>query len=112
MGRAMGRTASRNIFGDFSMSTMTSANTDVLVLKSYLGGKWESGTGKGTILINPSTNQPLAFATANGLNLEKAFAYARNVGGPELRKIGYGQRAELLGKIADVLSSQRDRWFQ
>jgi 3,4-dehydroadipyl-CoA semialdehyde dehydrogenase len=94
------------------MSTLTSANPDVLVLKSYLAGSWESGTGKGTILINPSTGQPLASATANGLNLEKAFAYARNVGGPELRKMGYAQRAELLGKIAEVLSSQRDRWFQ
>jgi 3,4-dehydroadipyl-CoA semialdehyde dehydrogenase len=93
------------------MSTMTSANPDVLVLKSYLAGKWESGTGQGTILINPSTGQPLASATANGLNLEKAFAYARNVGGPELRKMGYAQRAELLGKIADVLASQRERWF-
>jgi 3,4-dehydroadipyl-CoA semialdehyde dehydrogenase len=93
------------------MSTMTSPNPDVLVLKSYLAGKWESGTGKATILINPSTGQPLASATADGLNLEKAFAYARNVGGPELRKMGYAQRAELLGKIADVLSSQRDRWF-
>ena len=94
------------------MSTLTSANPDVLVLKSYLAGKWESGAGEGTILINPSTGQPLASATANGLNLEKAFAYARNVGGPELRKMGYAHRAELLGKIADVLSSQRDRWFQ
>ena len=94
------------------MSTMTSSSTDDLVLKSYLGGKWEGGTGKGTILINPSTNQPLASASADGLNLEKAFSQARKVGGPELRKIGYGQRAELLGKIADVLASQRDRWFQ
>lgn len=94
------------------MSTMRSANPDILVLKSYLAGKWESGNGEGTLLINPSTSQPLASASAKGLNLERGFEHARNVGGPALREMGYGQRAELLGKIADVLSSHRDRWFQ
>jgi 3,4-dehydroadipyl-CoA semialdehyde dehydrogenase len=94
------------------MSTTISAKPDVLVLKSYLAGKWESGDAAGTTLINPSTGQALASATANGLDLAKAFAYARQTGGPELRKMGYGQRAALLGKIADVLSAQRDRWFQ
>ena len=96
------------------MSTMTRSNpsTDVLVLKSYVAGKWESGNGSGATLVNPSTGKALASASANGLDLEKAFNYARKVGGPELRKMGYGQRAELLGKIADVLASQRERWFQ
>src|SRR5262249_43065564 len=112
MGCSLGRAASRNIFGDFAMSTTISAKSDVLVMKSYLAGKWESGDGAGTTLINPSTGQALASATANGLDLAKAFAYARHTGGPELRKMGYGQRAALVGKIADVLSAQRDRWFQ
>jgi 3,4-dehydroadipyl-CoA semialdehyde dehydrogenase len=96
------------------MSTMTrpNASTDVLVLKSYIAGKWESGNGNNVTLRNPSTGEALASASASGLDLEKAFNYARGVGGPELRKMGYGQRAELLGRIADVLASQRERWFQ
>ncbi len=31
---------------------------------------------------------------------------------PELRKLTYAQRAELLGKIADVLAARRDEWFE
>ena len=34
------------------------------------------------------------------------------MGGPELRKLTYAQRAELLGKIADALAARRDEWFE
>jgi len=96
------------------MNTTASTNKSapVTVLKSYLAGSWQSGAGEGTTLVNPSTGEPLASASANGLDLEKAFQYARKVGGPGLRSMGYGQRAELLGKVADVLAGQRERWFQ
>ena len=96
------------------MSTVVAANkaSDILVLESYLGGNWQAGTGEKTRLVNPSTGEAVAAASATGLDLEKAFEYSRKVGGPELRKMGYGQRAELLGKIADLLSTQRERWYQ
>ena len=44
--------------------------------------------------------------------MKAALAHSRNVGGPELRKLSYGQRAELLGKIADALAARRDEWFE
>ena len=96
------------------MNTTASMNKSVpvTVLKSYLAGSWQSGAGEGTRLVNPSTGEPLASASANGLDLEKGFQCARKVGGPGLRSMGYGQRAELLGKVADVLAGQRERWFQ
>jgi 3,4-dehydroadipyl-CoA semialdehyde dehydrogenase len=96
------------------MNTTASTNKSVpvTVLKSYLAGSWQSGAGEGTTLVNPTTGEPLASASANELDLEKAFQYAREVGGPGLRSMGYGQRAELLGKVADVLAGQRERWFQ
>jgi 3,4-dehydroadipyl-CoA semialdehyde dehydrogenase len=110
----MGGTEPSNLFGDFSMNTTASTNKSVpvTVLKSYLAGSWQSGAGEGTTLVNPSTGEPLASASANGLDLEKGFQYARKVGGPGLRSMGYSQRAELLGKVADVLARQRERWFQ
>lgn len=86
--------------------------SDVVVLESYLGGQWRSGTGKPTLLVNPATGQGLASASAEGLDLGKGFSFARSVGAANLRRMGYAQRAELLGKIADVLAAQRERWFQ
>jgi 3,4-dehydroadipyl-CoA semialdehyde dehydrogenase len=81
------------------------------VLQSYLGGKWRAGTGQGGALVNPATGETVAFASSNGLDLGTALSYSRNVGGPALRELTYAQRAELLGKIADVLAARRDEWF-
>ena len=54
----------------------------------------------------------LASASSKGLDLKAALDYSRNVGGPELRKFTYAQRAEMLGKIADLLAARRDEWFE
>lgn len=96
------------------MSTVSAGNksSDLPVLQSYLAGRWQSGSGQSTVLVNPATGQALVSASAEGLDLDEAFGYAREVGGPGLRKMPFGQRAELLGKIADVIAGQRDRWFQ
>ncbi len=82
------------------------------VLQSYVGGKWQAGAEQGAPLGNPTTGDTVAWASSKGLDLKSALAYSRNVGGPELRKLSYAQRAELLGKIADTLAAKRDEWFQ
>jgi len=86
--------------------------SEAKVLQSYLGGKWQAGTEQGAALVNPTTGDTVASASSKGLDLKAALAYSRNVGGPELRKLSYGQRAELLGKIADALAARRDEWFE
>jgi len=82
------------------------------VLESYLGGKWQAGVGQGAALVNPTTGDTIARASSKGLDLSAALGYSRNVGGPELRKLSYSQRAELLGKIADALAARREEWFE
>ena len=86
--------------------------SDTRVLQSYLGGKWQAGAEGGAALVNPTTGDKLASASSKGLDLKGALDYSRNVGGNELRQLTYGQRAELLGKIADVLAARRDEWFE
>ncbi len=85
---------------------------DAKVLQSYLGGKWQAGTERGAPLVNPCDGAVLAWASSNGLDLRAALDYSRNVGGPELRKLTYAQRAELLGKVADLLATRRDEWYE
>jgi 3,4-dehydroadipyl-CoA semialdehyde dehydrogenase len=87
-------------------------STETKVLESYLGGKWQSGSGEGAALVNPTTGDIMATASSKGLDLKAALEYSRNVGGAELRQLTYGQRAELLGKIADVLVTRRDEWLE
>ncbi len=84
----------------------------VKMLPSYLGGQWQTGVEPATTLVNPTTGEIVARAGSNGLDLKAALDYSRNVGGPALRRLSYGQRAELLGKIADLLAARRDRWFE
>jgi 3,4-dehydroadipyl-CoA semialdehyde dehydrogenase len=86
--------------------------TDAKVLQSYLGGKWQAGTDGGAPLVNPCDGTVLARASSKGLDLKTALDYSRNVGGSELRKLTYAQRAELLGKIADLLATRRDEWYE
>ena len=82
------------------------------VLQSYVRGKWQAGADHGTPLVNPCDGTVLAWASSQGLDLNAALAYSRNVGGPELRKLTYAQRAELLGKVADLLATRRDEWYE
>ncbi len=86
--------------------------SDTKVLQSYLGGKWQAGAGNGSPLVNPCDGTVLASASSKGLDLKAALGYSRNVGGLELRKLSYTQRAELLGKIADLLAARRDEWYE
>jgi 3,4-dehydroadipyl-CoA semialdehyde dehydrogenase len=86
--------------------------TDAKMLQSYLGGKWQAGAERGAPLVNPCDGTVLAWASSQGLDLRAALDYSRNVGGPELRRLTYAQRAELLGKIADLLATRRDQWYE
>ncbi len=86
--------------------------SEAKVLQSYLGGKWQAGSGDGAVLVNPTTGDTVASASSKGLDLKAALGHSRNVGGPELRKFSYAQRAELLGKVADALAARRDEWFE
>ncbi len=79
-------------------------------LNSYAGGTWTSGSGVGTDLLNPTNGEKVAWCSSDGIDLAHALNYARQTGGPALRKLSYGARAELLGKIADLLAAGRDRW--
>jgi len=94
------------------MATSVESNVGAIALASYLGGKWQAGEGQGAALVNPTTGQTIASASSKGLDLKSALEYSRNVGGPELRKLSYAQRAELLGKVADALAARRDEWFE
>ncbi len=81
-------------------------------LPNYVNGQWIEGVGPGEPLIDPVTGDELPRISSQGVDLETALAFARTCGGPALRQLTYAQRAEMLGKIADALTANRDEYFR
>ncbi|HEX7007841.1 MAG TPA: 3,4-dehydroadipyl-CoA semialdehyde dehydrogenase [Alphaproteobacteria bacterium] len=79
-------------------------------LANYVGGRWVEGTGTGTRLVDPVLGDELATASTEGVDLGAALDYARRTGGPALRKLSYGERAALLGKIVEVLNANKEKY--
>jgi 3,4-dehydroadipyl-CoA semialdehyde dehydrogenase len=79
-------------------------------LESYLSGQWMRGDGVETELVDPVTGAVLATASARGVGLNGALAFARSRGQAGLREMSYAGRAKLIGAIADVLIANRPRY--
>ena len=80
----------------------------MLELRSYIGGRWIAGTGAQQTLLNPTTEEPLAQASSEGVDLKAALDYARTKGGPALRALSFAERGAALKAIADAMQGQRD----
>jgi oxepin-CoA hydrolase/3-oxo-5,6-dehydrosuberyl-CoA semialdehyde dehydrogenase len=80
----------------------------MITLQSFVCDRWVAGSGRPSVLVNPSTEEPLAEANADGLDFEAALAFARDVGGPALRARTFAQRAEMLRTMAQAIHAKRD----
>ncbi|HVJ11979.1 MAG TPA: 3,4-dehydroadipyl-CoA semialdehyde dehydrogenase, partial [Burkholderiales bacterium] len=80
----------------------------MLELRSYVGGRWVAGTGAPQALLNPTTEEPLAQASSEGVDLQAALQYARSTGGPALRAMSFAERGAALKAIADAMQSERE----
>ena len=77
-------------------------------LRSYVGGSWVAGTGTRQTLLNPTTEEPHAQASSEGVDLGAALHYARTTGGPALRALSFAERGAALKAIADAMQGERD----
>jgi oxepin-CoA hydrolase/3-oxo-5,6-dehydrosuberyl-CoA semialdehyde dehydrogenase len=80
----------------------------MLELRSYVGGRWVAGTGSPQTLLNPTTEEPLAQASSEGVDLQAALHYSRSTGGPALRSLGFYERGAMLKAIADAMQCERE----
>lgn len=78
------------------------------LLQSYLAGRWQTGTGEPTKLVNPTTDEVLAGASSAGLDLGEALRHGRQVGGPALRALSFAERAAALAEMAKVIHAERE----
>ncbi|HVY48271.1 MAG TPA: 3,4-dehydroadipyl-CoA semialdehyde dehydrogenase [Minicystis sp.] len=77
-------------------------------LESYVGGAWIAGKGKPAVLVNPTTEEPLAEASTHGVDFRGALAFARETGGPALRALSFAERGELLRAVSRTWHAHRD----
>lgn len=81
-------------------------------LSNYVSGHWKQGTGHGQALVDPVTGDELVRISSEEIDAGGALDFARRQGGPALRQIPYTQRADLLAKMAEVLTANRDEYFR
>lgn len=81
------------------------------LLPNHLQGRWQSGHGAGTVLLDPVRGTPLVRVDASALDLSSGFAFARDTGGSALRSLSYRQRGKLLEAIVAVLQARRDDYY-
>ena len=70
------------------------------LLANHVNGRWHTGNGKGSTLLDPVLGTELGRVDSSGIDLPAAFAYARDTGGAALRAMTYAQRAKLQDYIA------------
>jgi oxepin-CoA hydrolase/3-oxo-5,6-dehydrosuberyl-CoA semialdehyde dehydrogenase len=80
-------------------------------LASYLEGRWTAGEGQPAVLVNPSTEEPLAEIRAAG-SLGGAVAFARDRGGPALRQLSFTERGQLLLGLSRLIHQSRDELIE
>ena len=77
-------------------------------LASYVKGSWVEGKGAPATLVNPSTEEPVAQTSTEGIDFSGALAYARDRGGPALRALTFAERGAMLKRLADLLHEARE----
>jgi len=80
-------------------------------LESYAAGQWRTGTGGGSALRDATTGEVVARATAEGLDTGAMLGWARDVGGPKLRRLTFHERAALLKALAQDLMAHREEFY-
>ena len=81
-------------------------------LANYVSGQWKEGAGAGDALVDPVTGDELGRISSQEIDVRGALDFARTRGVPALQALTYGQRAELLAKLGEVLTANRDEYFR
>ena len=80
-------------------------------LKNFAEGKWVEGQGTGAALFNAVTGEQIGEASSKGLDFKRMLEYARNIGGPALRKMTFHERARMIKALALYLTEKKKLFY-
>ena len=80
-------------------------------LNNFAYGKWIPGEEKGQELFNAINGDFVASASSKGIDFAKMCDFARNIGGPKLRKLTFQERGLMLKALALHLQSKKEIFY-
>lgn len=86
--------------------------TKHLKLQSYAYGEWITGQGEHTPALHAINGETVAKVSSQGLNFNDMLVYGRTVGGPQLRKLTFHERAMKLKELAKYLLNEKTAFYQ
>ncbi len=82
-----------------------------MINENYALGNWIKGDGDGTALYNAVNGEQITSASSKGLDFSSMMNYAREIGGPALRKMTFQERGLMLKKLALHLHSIKNKFY-
>jgi oxepin-CoA hydrolase/3-oxo-5,6-dehydrosuberyl-CoA semialdehyde dehydrogenase len=82
------------------------------VLKSYVCGRWQAGSGEPAVLVNATTEEPIASCSSGGIDFAAVLRHARAAGGPVLRELSFAGRGALLKALSAAIHEHREELIE
>ena len=76
-------------------------------LGNLVSDQWVEGDGDGKILASAVSGEPIASISSNGLDFKAILDHAKSVGGPNLRKLTFHERGDMLKALAKYLDEHK-----
>ena len=83
-----------------------------ITLKNYALGKWTEGTGALAEIPSAVTSEIIARGGSGGLDFGAMADYARTVGGKNLRKLTFHERAAIVKALAQAVMEKKEELYQ
>jgi oxepin-CoA hydrolase / 3-oxo-5,6-dehydrosuberyl-CoA semialdehyde dehydrogenase len=84
----------------------------LIKLESFVRGHW-AAPGRDVVDIHSAvTGDVVALAASGGFDMREILAYARAVGGANLRRLTFHQRADMLKKLAQYLTERKEQLYR
>ena len=80
-------------------------------LQSFVGNGWVSGGGDGQPLASAVDGRTIATLSSTGIDFAAMLDFARRVGGPNLRRFTFHERANMLKALAKYLTGHKEEFY-
>ncbi len=73
--------------------------------------RWVEGDGDGSLLTSAVTGEPVAAISSAGIDFGAVLDHGRRIGGPNLRKMTFHERGDMLKALAKHLNDNKERFY-
>ena len=81
-------------------------------LENFVRGSWVEGAGAGSAILDAVTGRQIFSASTEGTDYAGMLAFAREVGGANLRRLTFIKRAEILKAVAAYVGERKEALYE